>query len=96
MIDLAAAAAKSSSAWDQPGTLGFIVVFGMGLILFFVFRSLAKHLRKLNEAARLEALQAESAQPGPTAAESADGPGDFVRSEHERRQSGQNALDLDL
>ena len=62
MIELAAVAAKSVSAWDQPGTLGFIMVFGMAVILFFVFRSLAKHLRKINEAARLEAAHAESAQ----------------------------------
>jgi hypothetical protein len=58
----AAAASKSPSAWDEPGTLGFLVVFGMGVILFFVFRSLARHLRKINEAARLEALQSESLQ----------------------------------
>jgi hypothetical protein len=61
-MELAAVAAKSVSAWDQPGTLGFIMVFGMAVILFFVFRSLAKHLRKINEAARLEAARAESAQ----------------------------------
>jgi hypothetical protein len=55
VLELAAAAAKSTSAWDEPGTLGFLVVFGMGITLYFVFRSLAKHLRKLNEAARLDA-----------------------------------------
>jgi hypothetical protein len=36
------------SAADQPGTLGFLVVFGMGIILFFLFRSMAKHLRKVS------------------------------------------------
>jgi hypothetical protein len=66
-VQLAATAATSSSAWDQPGTLGFIVVFGMGVILFFVFRSLAKHLRKINEAARLEALQPEANAAGAAA-----------------------------
>jgi hypothetical protein len=60
VIDLAAAAAKSVSAWDQPGTLAFLVIFGMGVILFFVFRSMAKQLRKVNEAARREASQAEA------------------------------------
>jgi hypothetical protein len=55
VLELAAAAAKSTSAWDEPGTLGFLVVFGMGIILYFVFRSLARHLRKINEAARLDA-----------------------------------------
>jgi hypothetical protein len=59
-MELAAAAAKSTSAWDQPGTLGFLVVFGMGIVLYFVFRSLAKQLRKVNLAAQAEARQAES------------------------------------
>jgi phosphotransferase system glucose/maltose/N-acetylglucosamine-specific IIC component len=63
VIGLAAAeAVKSTSAWDQPGTLGFLVVFGMAVILYFVFRSLARQLRKVNEAARAEAAQAESAE----------------------------------
>ena len=64
MLELAAAAAKSTSAWDQPGTLGFLVVFGMAIILYFVFRSLAKHLRKINEAARLEAMRADAGASG--------------------------------
>jgi len=72
-MEVAAAAAKSVSAWDQPGTLGFLMVFGMAVILFFVFRSLAKHLRKINEAARLEAAQAEPEQAGTVQASS--GPG---------------------
>jgi hypothetical protein len=50
--------AASTSAFDQPGTLGFLVVFGMGVILYFVFRSMARHLRKVNTAARQEAAQA--------------------------------------
>lgn len=108
MIGLAAAAAaKSPSAWDEPGTLGFLVVFGMGVVLFFVFRSLSRHLRKINEAARLEALQAgaqdATAQAGAqTARASADRPeyreprDEFARSEYERQQSEQNAVDLDF
>jgi hypothetical protein len=72
-MELAAAAAKSVSAWDEPGTLGFLMVFGMAVILFFVFRSLAKHLRKINEAARLEAAQAEPGQAGTVQASLAPG-----------------------
>jgi hypothetical protein len=37
-----------------PGTLGFLVVAGMGLALFFLFRSMTKHLRKVNDQARQE------------------------------------------
>lgn len=32
---------------DAPGTLSFLVIFGMAVILFFVFRSMSKHLRKV-------------------------------------------------
>lgn len=59
MISLAASS-SSASLFDQPGTLGFLVVFGMGVILYFVFRSLNKHLRKINDAARAESAQAEA------------------------------------
>jgi hypothetical protein len=55
VIALATAPAASTSAWDQPGTIAFLVVFGMCVVMFFVFRSMAKHLRKINDAARAEA-----------------------------------------
>jgi hypothetical protein len=54
-----AASSSSTSVFDQPGTLGFLVVFGMAIILYFVFRSMSKQLRKVNEAARAEAAMAE-------------------------------------
>jgi hypothetical protein len=44
--------ASSSSAFDQPGTLGFLVVAGMGVILVFLFRSMSKHLRKVSGTGR--------------------------------------------
>jgi Na+-transporting methylmalonyl-CoA/oxaloacetate decarboxylase gamma subunit len=52
VITLAASNASSNAA---PGTLGFLVVFGMAVILFFVFRSMSKHLRRVNAAARQDA-----------------------------------------
>jgi len=54
--------AASHGLLDQPGTVAFLVIFGMGVILFFVFRSMAKHLRKINMAARAEAEAAAKAQ----------------------------------
>ena len=51
--------AVSHGIMDQPGTVAFLVIFGMGVILFFVFRSMAKHLRKIQMAARAEAEAAE-------------------------------------
>jgi Na+-transporting methylmalonyl-CoA/oxaloacetate decarboxylase gamma subunit len=48
---LATTSASSSAA---PGTLAFIVIFGLVVILVFVFRSMSKHIRKVNDAARRE------------------------------------------
>lgn len=53
--------AAASSNDVAPGTLGFLVVFGMAVVLFFLFRSMSKHLRKVNAAARKD--QAEGS-PG--------------------------------
>ncbi len=59
----------NTSLLAQPGTFGFLVVFGMAVILFFVFRSMSKHLRKVNDAARAEedAARAEAASPSDSA-----------------------------
>ena len=38
----------ASSNDVAPGTLGFLVVFGMAVLLFFLFRSMSKHLRRVN------------------------------------------------
>ncbi|MGN6795699.1 MAG: hypothetical protein ACTHJW_25175 [Streptosporangiaceae bacterium] len=58
MTDLAV----SRGLLDQPGTVAFLVIFGMAIILFFVFRSMAKHLRKVQMAARAEAEEAARAR----------------------------------
>jgi hypothetical protein len=55
------ALAVSHSLLDQPGTVAFLVIFGMGVIMFFLFRSMAKHLRKIQMAARAEAEEAAKA-----------------------------------
>jgi hypothetical protein len=74
-------AAASPSVWAEPGTLGFLVVFGMGIILFFVFRSMSRHLRKVRAAAQLEAEQAEQAASGTMPDGAPAGPEDKVRSD---------------
>jgi cobalamin biosynthesis protein CobD/CbiB len=59
---LVAASASSDAA---PGALGFLVVFGLVVILVFVFRSMSKHIRKVNEAAlRDEQARAAAADDG--------------------------------
>jgi hypothetical protein len=52
---LAASGAAQPSLLAQPGTVAFLVVFGMAVMLYFVFRSMSKHLRKVNQMARDEA-----------------------------------------
>ena len=59
---LAAHGATHTGLLAQPGTVAFLVVFGMAVILFFVFRSMAKHLRKVNQMARDEAEAAARAE----------------------------------
>jgi hypothetical protein len=54
--------AAGSGLLAQPGTTAFLVVFGMAVILFFVFRSMARHLRKVSDAARAEAEAAARAE----------------------------------
>jgi hypothetical protein len=41
-------AASSTASQVYPGLLGFLVVAGMGLALYFLFRSLNKQLRKIS------------------------------------------------
>jgi hypothetical protein len=69
MTAVAAVAAQSAASQAAPGVLGFLVVAGMGIILFFLFRSMAKHLRKVAPAPVTAAGQAaatgEAARPGP-------------------------------
>jgi len=52
-----------------PGTLGFLVVFGMAVVLTLLFRSMIKHLRKVNQAARNDE---QAPAPGTSASSSAD------------------------
>jgi hypothetical protein len=55
-------ASSSTSVFDQPGTLGFLVIFGMAIALYFVFRSMSRHLRKVSNAARAEEAAAAEAE----------------------------------
>jgi hypothetical protein len=47
-------AASSASSNAEPGTLAFIIVFCLCVALVFLFRSMSKHLRRVNAAARQE------------------------------------------
>ena len=71
---LAAGSAKSANANEvTPGVLGFLVIAGMGLLLFFLLRSMSKHLRRvrsvheagLEPGSKIEATAASGAKRGP-------------------------------
>jgi hypothetical protein len=44
--------ASSAASNAEPGTLAFIIVFGLAVALVFLFRSMTKHLRRVNATAR--------------------------------------------
>jgi hypothetical protein len=64
-----AVAAASTASQIEPGALGFLVVAGMGLALFFLFRSLNKQLHKITPDAQsrkgAKAARAEDSGRGP-------------------------------
>lgn len=47
-----------SDSQVSPGALGFIVVAALGVAVFFLIRSMTKHLKKV-ETARIEAAERE-------------------------------------
>jgi hypothetical protein len=55
-------AATSVNNSAEPGTLAFIIVFGMAVALTLLFRSMSKHIRKVNAAARREEEAAAAAK----------------------------------
>lgn len=65
-VTLATVTAAGSPAASQvvPGILGFLVVAGMGLALFFLLRSLNKQLRKVVPGPRWREGGGQPAQPG--------------------------------
>ena len=67
-------AASSTASQVYPGLVGFLVVAGMGLALYFLFRSLNKQLRKISPDARTRP-GATRGGPGPGSGSGPDGPG---------------------
>jgi hypothetical protein len=61
--------AASAASTGEAGVLGFLVVAGMALALFFLFRSLNKQLHKITP----DAQSRKQAKPRPTGADQ-DGP----------------------
>ena len=53
------AASSSVASQVTPGLLGFLVVAGMGLAVFFLFRSMNKQLKKISPDPRVRASVAK-------------------------------------
>jgi len=59
--------ASSAASQAAPGVLGFLVFAGMGIVLFFLFRSMTKHLRKVAVDPRQDPVAASSTPANGTA-----------------------------
>jgi hypothetical protein len=62
-VTLLAASSSSVAAQVTPGLLGFLVVAGMGLAVYFLFRSMNKQLKKISPDPRVRASVAKPARP---------------------------------
>jgi catechol-2,3-dioxygenase len=58
-------AASSAASQVYPGLIGFLVVAGMGLALFFLFRSMNKQLHKIAPGQRTSAPPGRTRSPRP-------------------------------
>ncbi len=58
-MTLLAASTQSVASQVYPGLLGFLVVAGMGVAMFFLFRSMNKQLKKISPDPRVRASVAK-------------------------------------
>jgi hypothetical protein len=86
--------ASPAASQVVPGVLGFLVVAGMGLALFFLLRSMNKHLRKVVREPRWRE-EADGQEPGgqepggQEPGDGGDGPQDQPEPDYSRNGSGQ-------
>ena len=83
--------ASPAASQVVPGVLGFLVVAGMGLALFFLLRSMNKHLRKVMREPRWrEEAGGQEPEPGDGGpADGGDGPQGQPEPDYSRNGSGQ-------
>jgi hypothetical protein len=62
-VTLLAASSSSVASQVTPGLLGFLVVAGLGLAVYFLFRSLNKQLKKISPDPRVRASVAKRPRP---------------------------------
>ena len=76
--------ASSAASQVLPGVLGFLVVAAMGLALYFLLRSMNKHLRNVVREPRWRE-ETGGQEPG----DGGDGPQDQPEPDYSRNGSGQ-------
>jgi hypothetical protein len=84
--------ASPTASQVVPGVLGFLVVAAMGLALFFLLRSMNKHLRKVAREPRWreeEGGQEPGGQQPGTGEDGGDGPQSQPEPDYSRNGSGQ-------
>jgi hypothetical protein len=55
LVTLLAASSSSVAAQVTPGLLGFLVVAGLGVAVYFLFRSMNKQLKKISPDPKIRA-----------------------------------------
>ena len=79
--------ASSAASQAVPGVLGFLVVAAMALALYFLLRSMNKHLRKVVREPRWR--DEAGGQEGQETGDGGDGPQDQPEPGYSRNGSGQ-------
>ena len=79
--------ASSAASQVVPGVLGFLVVAAMALALYFLLRSMNKHLRKVVREPRWR--EESGGQEGQEPGDGGDGPQDQPEPGYSRNGSGQ-------
>ena len=79
--------ASSAASQVLPGVLGFLVVAAMGLALYFLLRSMNKHLRNVAREPRWR--EETGGQAGEEPGDGGDGPQDQPEPDYSRNGSGQ-------
>jgi hypothetical protein len=69
-VTLLAASSSSVAAQVTPGLLGFLVVAGLGVAVYFLFRSMNKQLKKISPDPKVRASVARK----PRSAQSSSAP----------------------
>jgi hypothetical protein len=81
--------ASPAASQVVPGVLGFLVVAAMGLALFFLLRSMNKHLRRVVREPRWREETGGQEPGGQEPGDGGDGPQDQSEPDYSRNGSGQ-------